>query len=92
MAIATYVRVSPREQAGETGLETRKQKKIREWARLHDIGIIRLYEDLSVSSRALDREGLQQLLSDVEEDGIPVVIHTRPNRLSRSLKIFLTLL
>ena len=91
MAIAAYVRVSTREQAEGTGLDTQKQK-IREWARLHDINRIRLYEDPGVSGGTMDREGLQRLLSDVEEGGVETVVVYKADRLSRSLKDLLTLL
>jgi Site-specific recombinases, DNA invertase Pin homologs len=89
--VAAYLRVSTREQAEGTGLETQKQK-IREWARLHDVDRIQLYEDPGVSGGTMDREGLQRLLSDVEDGGVSTVVVYKSDRLSRSLKDLLTLL
>ena len=91
MSFAAYVRVSTGEQAEGTGLDTQKQK-IREWARLHDIGNIDLYEDPGISGGTMDRDGLQRLLSDVEDGDIETVVVYKADRLSRSLRDLLTAL
>jgi DNA invertase Pin-like site-specific DNA recombinase len=89
--VAAYVRVSTREQAEGTGLDTQKQK-IREWAQLHDIGQMSLYEDPGASGGTMDREGLQELLSDVESGDLDTVVVYKADRLSRSLRDLLTVL
>jgi DNA invertase Pin-like site-specific DNA recombinase len=81
MPVAACARVSTRERAEGSGLDTQKQE-IREWAQFHDVDRIRLYEDPGVSSGTMDREGLQRLLSDVEDGDIGAVVVYKANRLS----------
>ena len=69
-----------------------KRSEIREWAQLHDVDRIRFYEDPGVSSGTIDREGLQRLLSDVEDGDIGAVVVYKADRLSWSLKDLLTVL
>jgi DNA invertase Pin-like site-specific DNA recombinase len=53
--VAAYTRVSTREQAEGSGLGTQRQK-IRQWARLHDVENVKLYEDAGASGGITDRE------------------------------------
>jgi DNA invertase Pin-like site-specific DNA recombinase len=89
--VAAYVRVSTREQAEGTGLQTQKEK-IRAWADLHDVTRIQLYEDSGESGGSMDRDSLQALLSDVESGDVDTVVVYKADRLSRSLRDLLTVL
>jgi DNA invertase Pin-like site-specific DNA recombinase len=89
--VAAYTRVSTREQAEGSGLGTQRQK-IRQWARLHDVENVELYEDAGASGGTTDREALHQLLEDVENGDIETVVVYKADRLSRSLRDLLTLL
>ena len=89
--VAAYTRVSTREQAEGSGLGTQRQK-IRQWARLHDVDSVELYEDAGASGGTTDREALQELLEDVESGDVDTVVVYKADRLSRSLRDLLTLL
>jgi DNA invertase Pin-like site-specific DNA recombinase len=90
--VAAYVRVSTREQSDNGhGIEVQKEK-IRQWARLHDIDHIHLYEDRAVSGGTTKREGLQDLLDAVDAGEIETLVVHKADRLSRSLRDLLTLL
>jgi DNA invertase Pin-like site-specific DNA recombinase len=58
----------------------------------YDIGNIDLYEDPGISGGTMDRDGLQRLLSDVEDGDIETVVVYKADRLSRSLRDLLTAL
>lgn len=90
-SIAAYIRVSTRDQAEGTGLETQKQK-IRQWARLRDVSHVDLYVDAGESGGTTDREGLRELLSEVESGKVDTVVVYKADRLSRSLKDLLTII
>jgi DNA invertase Pin-like site-specific DNA recombinase len=90
--VAAYVRVSTREQSDNGhGIEVQKEK-IRQWARLHDVDHIRLFEDRGESGGTTDRPGLAGLLDVVGEGAIETVVVYKADRLSRSLRDLLTLL
>lgn len=87
-----YVRVSTDEQA-EHGLSLRAQrKKIRDYAALHNLKLVKIYADEGISGRTLDRPSFHALLDIVKNRADETVIVYRLSRLSRSTRDLLFLI
>ena len=87
-----YVRVSTDEQA-EHGTSLRVQRaKIRAYAKLHDLRLVKIFADEGVSGRNLERDGLKELLKTVSGEDDETVIVYRLNRLSRHTRHLLKLI
>jgi DNA invertase Pin-like site-specific DNA recombinase len=80
-----YCRVSTEEQAAEGYSIEGQADKLRAYAELHDLGPVTVIEEPGASGKNLDRPGLQQVLSMVEEGHVAHLLVWRLDRLSRNL-------
>ena len=67
MLTVAYCRVSTEEQAAEGFSIEGQADKLRAYAELHDLGEVRVIEDPGASGKNLDRPGLQQVLSMIDQ-------------------------
>lgn len=89
-----YYRVSTEDQA-QNGVSLEQQKKYcLEYAKSHDIEIVRLFHDDGVSAKTVNRKGLQDLLAYCQKNykNIDSVIVYKIDRLSRNVKDYATIL
>jgi site-specific DNA recombinase len=89
-----YYRVSTEDQA-QNGVSLEQQKKYcLEYAKSHDIEIVKLFHDDGVSAKTVNRKGLQDLLSYCAKNhkNIDSVIVYKIDRLSRNVKDYATML
>jgi len=84
-----YLRVSgPGQAADDRDGFPRQRDKIRQWAKGHDIRIMRWFSDVLPGKTPLeDRPGMQAMLGALYSDGIKLVVIERLDRLSRKLTI-----
>jgi site-specific DNA recombinase len=80
-----YCRVSTDEQASEGFSIEGQAKKLRAYATLHDLGEVVVISDPGLSGKDLNRPGLQQLLTMVDDGHVSNVLTWRLDRLSRNL-------
>jgi len=80
-----YSRVSTEEQAAEGYSIDGQADKLRAYAELHDLGPVTVVEEPGASGKNLDRPGLQQVLSMVEQGHVAHLLVWRLDRLSRNL-------
>jgi site-specific DNA recombinase len=80
-----YCRVSTEEQAAEGYSIEGQADKLRAYAELHDLGPVTVIEDPGASGKNLDRPGLQQVLSMIEQGHVAHLLVWRLDRLSRNL-------
>ena len=83
-----YYRVSTEDQA-QNGVSLEQQKNYcLEYAKNHEIEIIKLFHDDGVSAKTTNRKGLQELLSYCQKNykNIDSVIVYKIDRLSRNVK------
>lgn len=85
MLTVAYCRVSTEEQAAEGYSIEGQAEKLRDYARLHDLGEVTVVADPGRSGKDMDRPGLQQLLEMVERGHVGTVLVWRLDRLSRNL-------
>jgi site-specific DNA recombinase len=85
MLTVAYCRVSTEEQAAEGYSIEGQAEKLREYARLHDLGEVMVVADPGRSGKDTDRPGLQQVLAMVERGHVGAVLVWRLDRLSRNL-------
>ena len=89
-----YYRVSTEDQA-QNGVSLEQQKKYcLEYAKSHDIEIVKLFHDDGVSAKTVNRKGLQELLSYCQKNykNLDSVIVYKIDRLSRNVKDYATIL
>ncbi len=89
-----YYRVSTEDQA-QNGVSLEQQKNYcLEYAKNHEIEIIKLFHDDGVSAKTTNRKGLQELLSYCQKNykNIDSVIVYKIDRLSRNVKDYATIL
>ncbi|GAI18207.1 unnamed protein product [marine sediment metagenome] len=81
-----YVRVSTREQA-EKGISLEVQrKKIRAYADLKDLDLVKIIADKGKSGKDLKRKGIRELLEMIKSKEVSAVITYKMDRLSRRVK------
>ena len=81
-----YLRVSTSQQAnGGVSLEAQK-RKVELYAELHDIKLVDVIVDAGKSASSLDRPGLNQALSLLQDGKAQALIVTKLDRLTRSVK------
>lgn len=88
--VAAYTRISTHAQSDGYGLDTQR-KKIRQWCDLHGVDNVTWYTD-TASGGDTDRDGLQELLNDVQSGDVDAVVVYKADRLSRSLKDLLNVI
>lgn len=85
MRVVGYVRVSTEEQAKEgISLDT-QEAKIRQYAKLCDLGKVEIISDKGKSAKDLKREGIQRVLTLTKEKEIKHLIIYKLDRLTRDL-------
>lgn len=81
-----YIRVSTQEQA-TSGYSLDAQKaKLEAYAALYDIELTDIVVDAGVSAKSLKREGLQRVLTTLDNGGADAVLIFKLDRLTRSVK------
>lgn len=81
-----YIRVSTQEQA-TSGYSLDAQKaKLEAYAALYDIELVDIVVDAGVSAKSLKREGLQRVLTTLDNGGADAVLIFKLDRLTRSVK------
>jgi site-specific DNA recombinase len=85
MLTVAYCRVSTEEQATDGFSIEGQGDRLRAYADLHELGPVTIITDPGLSGKNLDRPGLQQLLSMVEDGHVAHVLIWRLDRLSRNL-------
>jgi site-specific DNA recombinase len=85
MLTVAYCRVSTEEQAEEGFSIAGQAEKLRDYARLHDLGEVTVISDPGLSGKNLERPGLQQILAMGERGHLQHVLVWRLDRLSRNL-------
>lgn len=87
-----YVRVSTEEQVRE-GVSLRDQRaKIKAYAELHDLRLVKIFSDEGASGKDLERPGLQQLLELTKDAKDESVVVYKLDRLSRRTRDLLFLI
>ena len=87
-----YIRVSTDEQAKE-GVSLKVQRaKLKAFAELHDLKLIRIFADEGASGKDLERPGLQQLLELAKDHKAETVLVYKLDRLSRRTRDLLFLI
>ena len=81
-----YIRVSTQEQAQEGMSLEAQEERIRAYCTAKGWDLLRVYEDAGLSGKNLDRPGVQSLISDLESDGVDVVVVLKLDRLTRSVR------
>lgn len=86
---ALYCRVSTYEQAqGNTSSLDGQESNLIEYCHSKNWSIYKIYRDTK-SGKSLEREKIQELLNDAEDHKFDVVVATKLDRLSRSIRDFL---
>lgn len=89
---AIYVRVSTEEQAQEGQSIQAQIEVLTQYCQLFGIQIRKIYKDLGISGKTMNRPGLEELIRDSKNNQFNVVLVWKISRLSRSLKDLLILL
>ncbi|HLY22260.1 MAG TPA: recombinase family protein [bacterium] len=90
--VGIYCRVSTEEQKN-TGVSLALQEsRLREYAKIREWRIVKVYTDAGVSAKTTRRDALDQLREDVRARKINAVLVFKIDRLSRSLYDLLTLI
>ena len=81
-----YIRVSTQEQATHGYSLDAQTAKLQAYAALYDIELIDIVVDAGVSAKSLKREGLQRVLTTLDNGGADAVLIFKLDRLTRSVK------
>ncbi len=81
-----YIRVSTQEQANHGYSLDAQTAKLQAYASLYDIELIDIVVDAGVSAKSLKREGLQRVLTTLDNGGADAVLIFKLDRLTRSVK------
>ena len=79
-----YVRVSTDDQAREVISLDNQEAKIKAYAEVNDLDLIRIVREEGASGKTLDREGLAHLISMVDRGEVDAVVVYKLDRLSRN--------
>ena len=85
METAIYIRVSTEEQAQEGFSIRAQEQKLKDFARIKDWSIYKIYMDEGISGKNLvDRPAMQEMLADIESGAVKNVLVFKIDRLTRS--------
>jgi len=84
--VVGYVRVSTDEQAREGLSLDAQEEKIKAYCTAKGWRLVRIYRDEGFSGKDLNRPALQEMLRDLEADGIQAVVVAKLDRLTRSVR------
>jgi site-specific DNA recombinase len=93
MKAGIYVRVSTTQQIDRDSLKT-QEERLRQFCKAHEYEIYKNkpYKDMGISAKDTKRPAFEELMNDVEAGRIQVVIVTRLDRVTRSLKDLIELM
>jgi len=63
-----------------------QEARIKAYCEAKGWNLLRVYRDEGVSGKSLNRPGIQSLISDLEDDGVDVVVILKLDRLTRSVR------
>jgi len=82
---AIYIRVSTEEQAQEGFSIRAQEQKLKDFARIKDWSIYKIYMDEGISGKNLvDRPAMQEMIADIEKGEVKNVLVFKIDRLTRS--------
>ena len=85
METAIYLRVSTEEQAQEGFSIRAQEQKLKDYARIKDWSIYKIYADEGISGKNLtERPAMQELIADVESGAVENVLVFKIDRLTRN--------
>lgn len=84
METGIYVRVSTEEQAQEGFSIRAQEQKLKDYARIKDWSIYKIYIDEGISGKNLERPAIQELIADVKNAAVQNVLVFKIDRLTRS--------
>jgi site-specific DNA recombinase len=85
METAIYVRVSTEEQAQEGFSIRAQEQKLKDFARIKDWSIFKIYMDEGISGKNLtERPAVQEMIADIENGDVKNVLVFKIDRLTRS--------
>ena len=85
METAIYVRVSTEEQAQEGFSIRAQEQKLKEFAKIKDWSIFKIYMDEGISGKNLtERPAMQEMIADIEKGLVKNVLVFKIDRLTRS--------
>ena len=85
METAIYVRVSTEEQAQEGFSIRAQEQKLKEFAKIKDWSIFKIYMDEGISGKNLtERPAMQEMIADIERGLVKNVLVFKIDRLTRS--------
>ncbi len=81
-----YIRVSTDQQAQDGVSMAAQREKVEGFARLYDYELVAIIEDAGASAKTLDRDGLTEALTMLENGEAGALIVAKLDRLTRSVK------
>ncbi|MCL2810464.1 MAG: recombinase family protein [Clostridia bacterium] len=84
METGIYVRVSTEEQAQEGFSVRAQEQKLKDFARIKDWSIYKIYIDEGISGKNLERPAMQELIADINNGAVQNVLVFKIDRLTRS--------
>ena len=81
-----YIRVSTDEQAKDGQSLELQESRIRAYCEAKGWELLRVYRDEGVSGKDLNRPGIQSLISDLQDNGVDVVVILKLDRIARSVR------
>lgn len=93
MKVGIYVRVSTTQQIDRDSLRT-QEERLRQYCKAQDFEVYKNkpYKDEGISAKDTKRPGFEELMQDIKAGRIQVVIVTRLDRVTRSLKDLIELM
>ena len=85
MKAALYVRVSTLNQIERESLST-QEERLKAYCKANDIQDYKIYKDAGISAKDIRRPALEQLMQDIEQEKVNIVVVTKLDRITRSLK------
>ena len=85
MKAVGYIRVSTEDQAKEGISLEHQEAKVKAYASINDLELVKIVRDEGASGKDLQREGMVKLLEMVESEALEAVIVYKLDRLSREL-------
>ena len=88
---AIYVRVSTMNQVDRDSLKT-QEERLTAFCAANEYKVHRVYKDAGISAKDTNRPALEELLADMKAGIVDVVVVTKLDRITRSIKDFVSLL
>ena len=88
---AIYVRVSTMNQVDRDSLKT-QEERLTAFCKANEYEVHRVYKDAGISAKDTNRPALEELMLDMKAGVVDVVVVTKLDRITRSIKDFISLL